>query len=38
MNLRDLMRQTTAPHLRPGEPVQAVFGYGEPVLRGLRRR
>ena len=37
MALRDAMRESAAPYLRPGEPIQAVFGAqtGSPLLAGL---
>jgi hypothetical protein len=37
MALRDAMRESAAPYLRPGEPIQAVFGAqtASPLLAGL---
>ncbi len=37
MALRDSMRESAAPFLRPGEPIQAVFGAqtASPLLAGL---
>jgi hypothetical protein len=40
MSLRDAMRDSAAPHLGPGEPVQAVIGAqtaGQETLRVHRR-